>query len=155
MRRTKASLTVCVTLFLAVRESVGKQRRFALKLLGRGVPVRPLVQRQCTRSSSNGCTECTQHKARRTGEHILTSATNGGGKGHLPLADGKPKSVGVRDSNIGVALLLAFYASEVRSIFTSRSFSLLCFTFLVAWRENNLLMLQNSDKFLGVFEPLG
>lgn len=155
MRRTKASLTVCVTLFLAERESVGKQRRFALKLLGRGVPVRPLVQRQCTRSSSNGCTECTQHKARRTGEHILTSATNGGGKGHLPLADGKPKSVGVRDSNIGVALLLAFYASEVRSIFTSRSFSLLCFTFLVAWRENNLLMLQNSDKFLGVFEPLG
>ena len=135
--------------------SVGKQRRFALKLLGRGVPVRPLVQRQCTRSSSNGCTECTQHKARRTGEHILTSATNGGGKGHLPLADGKPKSVGVRDSNIGVALLLAFYASEVRSIFTSRSFSLLCFTFLVAWRENNLMMLQNSDKFLGVFEPLG
>ena len=128
MRRTKASLTVCVTLFLAERESVGKQRRFALKLLGRGVPVRPLVQRQCTRSSSNGCTECTQHKARRTGEHILTSATNGGGKGHLPLADGKPKSVGVRDSNIGVALLLAFYASEVRSIFTSRSFSLLlCF----------------------------
>ena len=110
MRRTKASLTVCVTLFLAERESVGKQRRFALKLLGRGVPVRPLVQRQCTRSSSNGCTECTQHKARRTGEHILTSATNGGGKGHLPLADGKPKSVGVRDSNIGVALLLAFYA---------------------------------------------
>ena len=155
MRRTKASLTVCVTLFLAERESVGKQRRFALKLLGRGVPVRPLVQRQCTRSSSNGCTECTQHKARRTGEHILTSATNGGGKGHLPLADGKPKSVGVRDSNIGVALLLAFYASEVRSIFTSRSFSLLCFTFLVAWRENNLMMLQNSDKFLGVFEPLG
>ena len=155
MRRTKASLTVCVTLFLAEQESVGKQRRFALKLLGRGVPVRPLVQRQCTRSSSNGCTECTQHKARRTGEHILTSATNGGGKGHLPLADGKPKSVGVRDSNIGVALLLAFYASEVRSIFTSRSFSLLCFTFLVAWRENNLLMLQNSDKFLGVFEPLG
>lgn len=155
MRRTKASLTVCVTLFLAERESVGKQRRFALKLLGRGVPVRPLVQRQCTRSSSNGCTECTQHKARRTGEHILTSATNGGGKGHLPLADGKPKSVGVRDSNIGVALLLAFYASEVRSIFTSRSFSLLCFTFMVAWRENNLLMLQNSDKFLGVFEPLG
>lgn len=155
MRRTKASLTVCVTLFLAERESVGKQRRFALKLLGRGVPVRPLVQRQCTRSSSNGCTECTQHKARRTGEHILTSATNGGGKGHLPLADGKPKSVGVRDSNIGVALLLAFYASEVRSIFTSRSFSLFCFTFLVAWRENNLLMLQNSDKFLGVFEPLG
>ena len=130
MRRTKASLTVCVTLFLAERESVGKQRRFALKLLGRGVPVRPLVQRQCTRSSSNGCTECTQHKARRTGEHILTSATNGGGKGHLPLADGKPKSVGVRDSNIGVALLLAFYASEVRSIFTSRSFSLLCFTFM-------------------------
>ena len=124
MRRTKASLTVCVTLFLAERESVGKQRRFALKLLGRGVPVRPLVQRQCTRSSSNGCTECTQHKARRTGEHILTSATNGGGKGHLPLADGKPKSVGVRDSNIGVALLLAFYASEVRNIFTSRSFSL-------------------------------
>lgn len=155
MRRTKASLTVCVTLFLAERESVGKQRRFALKLLGRGVPVRPLVQRQCTRSSSNGCTECTQHKARRTGEHILTSATNGGGKGHLPLADGKPKSVGVRDSNIGVALLLAFYASEVRSIFTSRSFSLLCFTFMVAWRENNLMMLQNSDKFLGVFEPLG
>ena len=153
MRRTKASLTVCVTLFLAERESVGKQRRFALKLLGRGVPVRPLVQRQCTRSSSNGCTECTQHKARRTGEHILTSATNGGGKGHLPLADGKPKSVGVRDSNIGVALLLAFYASEVRSIFTSRSFSLLCFTFMVAWRENNLMMLQNSDKFLGVFEP--
>lgn len=155
MRRTKASLTVCVTLFLAERESVGKQRRFALKLLGRGVPVRPLVQRQCTRSSSNGCTECTQHKARRTGEHILTSATNGGGKGHLPLADGKPKSVGVRDSNIGVALLLAFYASEVRNIFTSRSFSLLCFTFMVAWRENNLMMLQNSDKFLGVFEPLG
>ena len=59
------------------------------------------------------------------------------------------------DSNIGVALLLAFYASEVRSIFTSRSFSLLCFTFMVAWRENNLMMLQNSDKFLGVFEPLG
>ena len=145
MRRTKASLTVCVTLFLAERESVGKQRRFALKLLGRGVPVRPLVQRQCTRSSSNGCTECTQHKARRTGEHILTSATNGGGKGHLPLADGKPKSVGVRDSNIGVALLLAFYASEVRSIFTSRSFSLFCFTFLVAWRENNLLMSLKMD----------
>ena len=133
MRRTKASLTVCVTLFLAERESVGKQRRFALKLLGRGVPVRPLVQRQCTRSSSNGCTECTQHKAvaSSTGEHILTSAINGGGKGHLTEGlgwDGKPKSVGVLAYNIGVALLLAFYASEVRSIFTSRSFSLLlCF----------------------------
>ena len=38
------------------------------------------------------------------------------------------KALGSPAYNIGVALLLAFYASEVRSIFTSRSFSLLlCF----------------------------
>ena len=63
------------------------------------------------------------------------------------------KALGSPAYNIGVALLLAFYASEVRSIFTSRSFSLLL-CFLVEYMAGKQsLMLQNSDKFLGVFEP--